>query len=57
LRRLWGENSAVAEGFGLEFFLQPSAHPFTPLGFHFLFHLPQRARRFTFEAHRVSFRL
>src|ERR1019366_6309995 len=56
LRRLWGKNSAVAEGFGLEFLLQPSAHPFTAFGFHCLFQVPQRARGFAFEAHRVSFR-
>jgi hypothetical protein len=41
LRWLWGKNSAVAVGFGLEFFLQPSAHPFPTFGFHFLFYLPQ----------------
>jgi hypothetical protein len=56
LRWLWGKNSAVAEGFGLEFFLQPSAHPFTAFGFHFLFQIPQGARGIAFEAHRVSFR-
>jgi hypothetical protein len=43
LRPLWGKNSAVAVGFGLEFFLQPPAHPFAAFGFDFQFHVPQRA--------------
>jgi hypothetical protein len=33
----------MAGGFGLEFFLQPAAHPFPTFDFDFQFHVPQRA--------------
>ena len=55
LRWLWGKNPAVAGGFGWELFLQPSAHPFPSLSFHFQFHVPQRAGRVCFQPHRVPF--
>jgi hypothetical protein len=41
LRPFWGKNPAVAGGFGLEFFLQPPAHPFPAFAFDFQFHVPQ----------------
>lgn len=45
----------MAVSFGLEFFLQPAAHPFPTFGFDCLFHFPQRAGCFCFRAHQVPF--
>ena len=51
LRPLRGENSAVAVGFGLEFCLQPPAHPLPAFGFHRQFHFAQGAKPLLFRVH------
>jgi hypothetical protein len=47
----------VAVGFGLEFFLQPAAHPFATFDFHGQLQLAQGARAVCFRDHPNSFRL